>query len=173
MTCLNARSCSRPLTAKTGVSGPLGSASKINVFAKMVRPRPPLKPPFQEVIREVSGDQKEMAELVANCPRCGARAITVDVKELNLVEKEFDGLKTYEAFAVSCPPRSTSAFGRISPPCRRYGPCRRRMARQCKLARLIKMLVANGGSRDNSRDNNFLHVPMKCARVVASLSHVC
>jgi len=92
-----------------------------------------------------------MAELVANCPRCGAREITVDV-----VEKEFDGLKTYEAFAVSCPPRSTSASGRISPPCRRYGPCRHRMARQCKLSRFIKMLVAYGGSRDNGRDNNFL-----------------
>src|SRR5262245_51993251 len=100
-----------------------------------------------------------MAELVADCPRCGADAITVDVKELNLVAKEHGWAKTYEAFAVSCPPRSTSASGRISPPCRRYGPCRRRMARQCKLARLIKMLVANGGRRDNGRDNNFLYVP--------------
>jgi hypothetical protein len=48
-----------------------------------------------------------MAELVANCPRCGAKSITFDVKELNLVGREdgWDGtsrgwLKIYEAFAV-------------------------------------------------------------------------
>jgi hypothetical protein len=40
-----------------------------------------------------------MAELVANCPRCGAKAITVDVKELNLVAREY-GWATYEAFGV-------------------------------------------------------------------------
>ena len=36
------------------------------------------------------------------------------------------------------------------------------MARQYKLARFIKMLVANVGSRDNGPDNNFLHVPWTC-----------
>jgi Domain of unknown function (DUF4145) len=41
-----------------------------------------------------------MAELVANCPRCGTKSITMDVKELNLVEKRYGWLKTYEAFGV-------------------------------------------------------------------------
>jgi hypothetical protein len=105
-----------------------------------------------------------MAELVADCTRCGADAITVDVKELNLVAEEHGWATTYEAFAVSCPPRSTSASGRISQPCRRYGPCRRRMARKGKLINYINRLTSVSWHRDNGRDNNFLHVPMKCRR---------
>jgi hypothetical protein len=80
------------------------------------------------------------------------------------VAEEHGWATTYEAFAVSCPPRSTSASGRISQPCRRYGPCRRRMARKGKLINYINRLTSVSWHRDNGRDNNFLHVPMKCAR---------
>jgi hypothetical protein len=41
-----------------------------------------------------------MAELVANCPRCGAQSITMDVPALNLVGREYEWCKTYEAFAI-------------------------------------------------------------------------
>jgi len=42
-----------------------------------------------------------MAELVANCPRCGARSITFDVKALNFLNKDaYSGVEWYEAFGV-------------------------------------------------------------------------
>src|SRR5262249_16982081 len=40
-----------------------------------------------------------MAELVANCPRCGAQSITFDVKAFNFVEKDrYSGEDNYEVF---------------------------------------------------------------------------
>jgi hypothetical protein len=42
-----------------------------------------------------------MAELVANCPRCGTRSITFDVKAFNFLKKDaFSGNEFYEAFGV-------------------------------------------------------------------------
>jgi len=42
-----------------------------------------------------------MAELVANCPRCGTRSITFDVKALNFLDKDtYSGVAWYEAFGV-------------------------------------------------------------------------
>jgi Domain of unknown function (DUF4145) len=42
-----------------------------------------------------------MAELVANCPRCGAQSITFDVTALNFLRKDVhSGDKFYEAFGV-------------------------------------------------------------------------
>jgi hypothetical protein len=42
-----------------------------------------------------------MAELVASCPRCGARSITFDVKAFNFLKKDtYSGISEYEAFGV-------------------------------------------------------------------------
>lgn len=42
-----------------------------------------------------------MAELVANCPRCGAQSITFDVKEYNFLEKDrYSGEEHYEVFGI-------------------------------------------------------------------------
>jgi hypothetical protein len=41
-----------------------------------------------------------MAELVANCPRCGTRRITFDVTALLLVDMQHGWQHWYEAFAV-------------------------------------------------------------------------
>jgi len=41
-----------------------------------------------------------MAEIVADCPRCGAQHITFDVKELNLIKLDYGWHHTYEAFSI-------------------------------------------------------------------------
>jgi Domain of unknown function (DUF4145) len=41
-----------------------------------------------------------MAELVANCPRCGAKHITFDVRAVNLSRIQYGWHHTYEAFAI-------------------------------------------------------------------------
>jgi hypothetical protein len=42
-----------------------------------------------------------MAELVANCPRCGAKSITFDVKAFNFLTKDsYSGISEYEAFVA-------------------------------------------------------------------------
>jgi hypothetical protein len=41
-----------------------------------------------------------MAEFVANCPRCRARSITFDVKELHLVGILYEWAHVFEAFAI-------------------------------------------------------------------------
>src|SRR5262245_43086422 len=41
-----------------------------------------------------------MAELVANCPRCGAQSITFDVTALNFLREDAHSGNEYEAFGV-------------------------------------------------------------------------
>jgi Domain of unknown function (DUF4145) len=42
-----------------------------------------------------------MAELVADCPRCGAKSITVDVTAFNFLRRDtFSGTSEYEAFGI-------------------------------------------------------------------------
>ena len=41
-----------------------------------------------------------MAELVANCPRCGSRRITFDLKAANIVGVEYDWQCWYETFCI-------------------------------------------------------------------------
>ena len=48
-----------------------------------------------------------MAELVANCPRCGARQITFDVKSVHLIRFQYGWHHTFEAFGI-CRHCSTS-----------------------------------------------------------------
>jgi hypothetical protein len=42
----------------------------------------------------------EMAELVADCPRCGSRKITFDVTQVNMTEIYYGWQRWYEAFCV-------------------------------------------------------------------------
>jgi hypothetical protein len=42
----------------------------------------------------------EMAELVANCPRCGSRQITFDVSAAKIIRTEYGWQNWYEAFGV-------------------------------------------------------------------------
>jgi hypothetical protein len=105
-----------------------------------------------------------MAELVADCTRCGADAITVDVKELNLVAEEHGWATTYEAFAVSCPHgRHLRLAGShsLAVDMDRAGAV---WPAKAKLINYINRLTSVSWHRDNGRDNNFLHVPMKCRR---------
>jgi len=41
-----------------------------------------------------------MAELVANCPRCGAKHITFDVSSVHLIRFQYGWHHTYEAFGI-------------------------------------------------------------------------
>jgi len=41
-----------------------------------------------------------MAELVTDCPRCGAKRISFDVRGVNHIEKKYDWQNVYEAFSV-------------------------------------------------------------------------
>src|SRR5690349_16072370 len=41
-----------------------------------------------------------MAELVADCPRCGARRITLDVTDAHILSTEYGWKRSYEAFCI-------------------------------------------------------------------------
>jgi len=44
--------------------------------------------------------RNNMAELVANCPRCKAQSITFDVKAFNFLEKDEYSGEHYEVFGI-------------------------------------------------------------------------
>jgi transcription elongation factor Elf1 len=58
----------------------------------------------------VTKNQPKMADLVANCPRCGSQSITHDVTAVNLVRKEHGWVKTFEAFATCRSCRRSTMF---------------------------------------------------------------
>ncbi len=51
-----------------------------------------------------------MAELVANCPRCGAKHITFDVEAVNLVRIQYGWHHTFEAFGICRHCSSSTTF---------------------------------------------------------------
>jgi hypothetical protein len=51
-----------------------------------------------------------MAELVANCPRCGARQITFDVKAVHLIRFQYGWHHTFEAFGICRHCSSSTTF---------------------------------------------------------------
>jgi len=51
-----------------------------------------------------------MAELVANCPRCGAKNITFDVEAVNLVRIQYGWHHTFEAFGICRHCSSSTTF---------------------------------------------------------------
>jgi hypothetical protein len=51
-----------------------------------------------------------MAELVADCPRCGARKITFDIAQAHIIAKKYNWQQWYEAFCICRHCDHTSIF---------------------------------------------------------------